>query len=185
MEIPIKARVQCTDGPGGEVTHVIVHPATKRVTRVVVKEARSPHVERVVPFRYVEDAIVDQIRLRCSRQELSKMQTFLRTESIETTLWWHGRGPAEFEEVKRENIPDDELAMDANTPVKATDGDAGRIEKLRVDRASGSIIRLTLQEGRPWSPKQVTILRSEIDCFTDRAVYLKINRAAIEALLNR
>jgi hypothetical protein len=54
MKVPIKARVQCTDGPGGEATHVVVHPVTEKVTRLVVSEAKSPHVERLVPFRFVE-----------------------------------------------------------------------------------------------------------------------------------
>ena len=66
MEIPIKARVQCTDGPGGEATHLVINPATMQVTRLVVKETKAPHVERLVPFKFVEDGDVSAIRLRCS-----------------------------------------------------------------------------------------------------------------------
>lgn len=85
MEIPIKARVQCTDGPGGEATHVIVHPVMKKVTRLVVRETKAPHIERIVPFGFVEETAANQIRLRCSRQELSRMQPFVRTELVRET----------------------------------------------------------------------------------------------------
>ena len=82
MEISIKARVQCADGPGGEATHVIVHPVTKQVTQLVVREAKSPHVERIVPFGFVRETADDKIRLRCSQLELSRMQSFVRTELV-------------------------------------------------------------------------------------------------------
>jgi hypothetical protein len=191
MEIPVKAKVQCTDGPGGEATHVIVHPATKRITRLVVKEGRSPHVERLVPFRFVEDATAAQIRLRCSQQELSKMQTFLRTRFVETSSAYYGRGHADaqtiytspnFKKVKQENIPEDELAVDTDTRVRVTDGNVGRIDELMVDPASGSITHLMLRGGHMWAPKEVTVPISEVDRFGERAVYLRMSRAGIEAL---
>jgi hypothetical protein len=191
MEIPVRAKVQCADGPGGEATHVIVHPATKRVTRLVVREGRSPHVKRLVPFRFVEDATADQIRLRCTQQELSKMQTFLRTSFVENTPAYYGRSPADaqsiytspkFKKVKQENIPEDELAVDTDTRVRATDGSAGRIGELMVDPASGSISHLMLREGHLWAPKQVTVPISEVERIDDRAVYLRMSRAGIESL---
>jgi hypothetical protein len=45
MDIPVKAVVQCTDGPGGRSTYVVVNPITEQVTHLVVKE-RQP---RLVP----------------------------------------------------------------------------------------------------------------------------------------
>jgi hypothetical protein len=182
MEIPVKAKVECADGPGGEATHVIVHPATKRVTRLVVKERRSPHAERLVPLRYVEDATADQIRLRCSQQELSKMQTFLRTELIETTLWYGGHASTDFKKVKRENIAEDELTLDTDTRVRAADGNMGRINELMVDPESGSITHLMMQEGHVWAPNGMTVPISEVERITEKVVYLKMNRAFIEAL---
>jgi hypothetical protein len=38
MEIPVRAKVQYADVLGGEATHVIVRPAAKRITCLVVKE---------------------------------------------------------------------------------------------------------------------------------------------------
>jgi hypothetical protein len=182
MEISIKARVQCTDGPGGEATHFIVHPATNRITKVIVREAQAPHVERIVPFRFVEGATADQIRLRCSRQEVSKMQAFTRTEFVKDAWSYYERMPAEVKRVKRLNIADDELAMDASTRVRATDSKAGRIDKLMVEPASGSVTHLVLREGLVWAPKAVAVPIAEVRHMSRKAVYLRTNRAGIQAL---
>jgi sporulation protein YlmC with PRC-barrel domain len=182
MEIPIKARVQCTDGPGGEATHLVINPATMQVTRLVVKETKAPHVERLVPFKFVEDGDVGEIRLRCSRQEMSRMKAFVRTELVETAWTYDGKRPTETKKVKHLNIPEGELAVDTHTPVWVTDGKAGHIGELVLDPANGSITHLRLRRGHRWAPKEVTIPVSEVDRIGDRGVHLRLNRAGIESL---
>jgi hypothetical protein len=163
-------------------THVIVNPAANRVTRLVVKETKAPHVERLVPFKFVEDGNPDEIRLRCSQQELSRMKAFVRTELVETAWSHDGKRPTETKKLKHLNIPEGELALDTHTPVRVTDGKAGHIGELTVDPASGSITHLQLRKGWVWAPKEVTIPVSEVDRIADRGVYLRMNRAGIEAL---
>ena len=191
MEIPIRARVQCTDGPGGEATHVVVHPVTKKVTRLVVRESKVPHVERVVPFGFVKETAANEIRLRCSRQELSRMQSFVRTELVRETAAYYGSGPTYaqtiysspgFRKVKHLNIPEGECAMDHSTRVRATDGKGGRIERLMVDPMSGSLTHLVVREGPVWSSKAVPVPIAEVKRMGEKAVYLRTSRAGIEAL---
>jgi hypothetical protein len=182
MEIRVKAKVSCADGPGGEATHFIVHPATKQVTKIIVREAKAPHVERIVPFKFVEGATADEIRLQCSRQEVSKLQAFTRTEFVKDTWSYYERMPAEVKKVKRLNIADDELAIDASTRVRATDSKAGRIDELMVEPANGSITHLVLREGPVWAPKAVAVPIAEIRHMGRKAVYLRTNRAGIQAL---
>lgn len=182
MEIPIKAKIQCTDGPGGEATHLIVHSGTKRVTQLVVKEAQAHHIERVVPFKFVGETTSNEIRLRISRQELSKMKSFVRTDFVETSWTNDGRTPVEIRKIKRQNIADDELAVDSGTRVRATDSQAGRIDELMVEPTSGSITHLVLREGPIWAPKAVTIPIGEVIRIGEKAVYLRTDRASIEAL---
>jgi hypothetical protein len=190
MEIPIKAKVQCADGPGGEATHLIVHPATNKVTRLVIRDARSAHVERLVPFRLVEETTADGIRLRCSRQAMSRLQPFVRTEFVETpvpaacaeTPWSYGRSaPIELRKVKRLNIAEDELALDSSTRVRVTDGKAGRIDELMVDPA-GAITDLLLRKGPAWAQEEVSVPISEVERIGNRAVYLRMSRSGVEAL---
>jgi sporulation protein YlmC with PRC-barrel domain len=191
MEIAISARVQCTDGIAGEATHVILHPETKRITRMVVKDARAPHVQRLVPFKLVEDATSDQIFLRCTVQDLSRMQPFIRTEFVEKgAAYYGGTRPdvrqtyvnPQIKKVKRENISPDELAMVAGTRVKAADGNAGRLDEFVVEPESGSITHLMLREGHVWAPKEVTIPISEVDRIAEKIVYLRMKRANVAAL---
>jgi hypothetical protein len=191
MEIPIKARVRCTDGPAGEATHVVVHPITKKVARLVVRETKSPHVERIVPFGFVEETAADEIRLRCSRQELSRMQSFVRTELVQETAPYYGRGSTDavtiyripgFRKVKHLNIPEGEVAMDHGTRVRASDGKAGRIDRLMVDPMSGSLTHLVVREGPVWASKAVPVPIAEVKRMDNQAVYLRTNRAGIEAL---
>ncbi|HSR35102.1 MAG TPA: hypothetical protein VLY63_31420 [Anaerolineae bacterium] len=191
MEIPIRAKVQCTDGIAGEATRVIVHPETKRITRMVVKEVRAPHVERLVPFKFVEDATGGRISLRCSVQELSRMQPFIRTEFVEKgDAYYGGTRPdarqvyaaPQIRKVKRENVAPGELAMVAGTRVRAADGNAGRLDEFVVEPESGSITHLMLREGHVWAPKEVTVPISEVDRIAEKTVYLRMNRASVEAL---
>jgi hypothetical protein len=162
MEIPIKARVRCTDGPAGEATHVVVHPITKKVARLVVRETKSPHVERIVPFGFVEE-----------------------------TAPYYGRGSTDavtiyripgFRKVKHLNIPEGEVAMDHGTRVRASDGKAGRIDRLMVDPMSGSLTHLVVREGPVWASKAVPVPIAEVKRMDNQAVYLRTNRAGIEAL---
>jgi hypothetical protein len=86
MDIPIDAKVQCSDGLGGRSTLVIINPTTKKVTNVVVRERQDPHTERLVPIRYVVDTTDDQIRLSCSRHKLSEMREFIQTEFVRADI---------------------------------------------------------------------------------------------------
>lgn len=191
MEIPIRAKVLCSDGPGGEATHVVIHPATRQVTRLVVKERRSPHIERLVPLRLVQNAGPRQVRLNCSQRELYHMRTYLRTKLIEASHVEYERSYAGLQslysldrssKVEIEDIREDELALDAGTKVQSTDGPVGRIDQLLVDPASGSITHLRLRRGPVWAPKEVTIPGAEVARIGDRGVDLRINRAGVEAL---
>ncbi len=39
--IPINAKVECTDGPAGEETNIIINPTTRQVTHIVVQDKKS------------------------------------------------------------------------------------------------------------------------------------------------
>jgi hypothetical protein len=110
------------------------------------------------------------------------MKSFVRTDFVETSWTNDGRTPVEIRKIKRQNIADDELAVDSGTRVRATDSQAGRIDELMVKPASGSITHLVLREGPIWAPKAVTIPIGEVIRIGEKAVYLRTDRASIEAL---
>jgi len=53
MDIPINAEVRCADGPCGRTTRVIINPALREVTHLVVREKDFLRVERIVPIDLV------------------------------------------------------------------------------------------------------------------------------------
>jgi hypothetical protein len=82
VAIPIKAMVQCSDGPGGRSTYVVVNPITEQVTHIVVREKQAPHLERLVPAMFVKATTSDRIQLTCSRSQLEQMRPFVETEYV-------------------------------------------------------------------------------------------------------
>ncbi len=64
-EIPLRAKVQCTDGLGGESTTLIVDRAKLTVSYVVVREDKGD-AERLVPVDRVVETTADSIRLNCT-----------------------------------------------------------------------------------------------------------------------
>jgi hypothetical protein len=76
-DIPVGAKVRCSDGIGGRVTQVIFNPVSHKVTDLVVKEDRWPQTKRMVPVKWVSKVKGGVIRLRCSCDELAKMGSFV------------------------------------------------------------------------------------------------------------
>ncbi|HEY3228407.1 MAG TPA: hypothetical protein VGJ87_04250, partial [Roseiflexaceae bacterium] len=82
MDIPINVMVECTDGPGGRSTTIILNPSTDQITHLVVREPGLFGIERLVPVKLVAESTPQFIRLRCTKDELATMQAFISTEFI-------------------------------------------------------------------------------------------------------
>ena len=54
-------------------------------------------------------------------------------------------------------VPPGEVAVRRGEPVRATDGDIGRVQGLVIDRASHQVAHVLLQEGHLWGRKEVAI----------------------------
>jgi hypothetical protein len=163
IDLPTKAEVDCLDGVAGRSTYVIGNPATQQVTHVVVKSYRPPFREYLVPVDQVEDTTPDRIKLKCTRDDLLKMEPFeveqyvhekfpeyissqaayqtpgmiIRTE-VDTTL-----------EVKHQNIPPGEMALRRGAQVEATDGPVGQVDELLINSNNQQVTHLILLQGNP------------------------------------
>jgi sporulation protein YlmC with PRC-barrel domain len=192
MDIPVNAEVYCTDGPCGRSTYIILNPATRRVTHLVVQEKRFPHAEYLVPIDDVVEATPHLIRLRCTGHELKEFEPFIETEFIPSNFPGYAGDPymtwpyvipeAEMLPVEHERIPPGELAIRRGAQVEATDGHIGRVDEFLVDPKNGYITHLVLREGHLWGQKDVTISVSQIDRIEEDRVYLKLDKHSIEML---
>jgi hypothetical protein len=203
MDIPVGAQVRCVDGVCGRSSRVILNPITDRVTHVVVKSKALPHTEHLVSLGQVLETTPHLIRLRCTQDELAKMEAFVETEYIPMRV--PGKGyeaptpyaypgaayllspyavpeETQYIPVEHQHIPPNEMAIRRGAPVHATDGAIGRVDEFLVNPANGYISHLVLREGHPWGQKDVTIPVAEIDRFEEGTVYLKLDKHSVEAL---
>jgi sporulation protein YlmC with PRC-barrel domain len=193
MDVPVNADVICADGPCGHSTCVIVNPATRKITHLVVKEKGFPYIERLVPLSEVVEAGHHMVRLKCPRDKLGAMDPFIEIEFIpgagpyssyeadEYMMWPHVL-PLATVPLEHQRIPPDELAVRRGARVEATDGLVGKVDEFLVDPASGHITHLVLREGHLWGKKDVTIPVSEIDRIEEDTVHLKLDKQAVETM---
>ncbi len=203
--IPLQAKVQCTDSPCGVSTDVIVNPVTHKVTHFALKDKKLPeNPTRLVPIDKVASATHDQIMLNCTRGDVEKMVAFIVTNFIQETAVGeayasggvyaapYAYGDASevqyavnntgFDAVDEEQIPQGELALTAGMKVEASDGKVGSLDALVLDPKSGEITHIQMREGHLWGKKDVAIPIADVDFSDGDTVYLKIDKAAVKAL---
>lgn len=195
MDIPINVEVLCAGESCGRSTYLVVNPVNEHITHLVVTEKAFPNIERLVPVNKILASSPNSIQLRCSPTELSDMGTFEETDfiasgqlevslpySVPYEVWPYAMYDAMPMPLEHEHIPAGEVVIRRGTSVKATDGDVGKVDEFLVDPENDAITHLVLREGHLWGKKDVTIPVSEIKKITEEAVYLKLDKKAIEAL---
>ena len=194
-DIAIKAKVECTDGPCGKSTNVIVNPVSHKVTHFVLQDKNLPdNPTRLVPVGKVASATSQQITLNCTKADVAKMAPFLVSNFVRESA--PGKAYASgvaytsqyviddtaYDEVQERNIPEGELALHSGMHVEATDGKVGKLDELVLDPQSGEVTNLLLREGHLWGKKDVAIPVSAIDFADADTVYLKLDKAAVKDL---
>ncbi|MGD9048223.1 MAG: PRC-barrel domain-containing protein [Anaerolineae bacterium] len=194
MEFPLNADVHCTDGRSGRSSHIVINPATEKITHIVVKEKRPSRLERLVPIRLVANTAAEAILLNCSLQEFSNLEPFNQTHFVHgdlphhatdpslTMLWPYAVPAKRTVDEKIRPIPPGQLAVRRGARVRATDGRVGRVDEFLVDPDSGHITHLCLRKEHVLGDRQVCIPVSEIGEIKERVVQLKVDREAIASL---
>jgi sporulation protein YlmC with PRC-barrel domain len=201
MDIPMGVEVHCTDGLCGRSTYVVLDPRHKEVTHVVVKEARSPHMERLVPIETVSGTAPEVILLDCTGDELKKMSPFVQTEYVLEEMpdleyspggfvpvgaIWSTPYPvpdrAQVVAVGHKQVPLGERAIRRGSRVQATDGHVGRVDELIVHPEDRQITHLVMREGHLWGQREIVIPISDVDHIEAETVYLKLSKDQVEAL---
>jgi sporulation protein YlmC with PRC-barrel domain len=184
-QFTIGARASCTDGPCGEVRRLIIDPATKTVTHLVIQPGHSKEAARLVPVHLVETADGD-IRLRCTRAEFDKLdhaeERQLADEAADhvSDVGLFGSGLAfnvsgdalapvggEFMDIGHitghrrtfveDVVPVGEDQVGPGDRVHAVDGEIGRVRGFFVNPDDDQVTHVLLQEGHLWGRKEVAI----------------------------
>jgi sporulation protein YlmC with PRC-barrel domain len=204
MTLKIGSDVSCTDGAGGEVRRVVVDPAARKVTHLMVEPKGRQGLGRFVPLDLV-DATAGEIRLRCTMAEFEKLGSGEETEFVPGSLGYNKGGPAQvisdpdypgagdpvvdgntvpgFSETETVDIlPEGKVEVRRGDHVRATDGDIGQIHALRIDRDSYDVTSVLLQEGHHlWGHKEVAIPISAVAGLGD-GIRLNLTKQQVEDL---
>jgi uncharacterized membrane protein len=196
--IPVGAKVICSDGREGKSTAVVVDPTTKSVTHLAVVEKSLLHgEERLVPIEKVEKTTRDAIYLKCPLAEVLQMPAFTSTRYLEIEngeagyayaspyMSMHGDfydAQPQYVTVTDQLLPEGKVAVQRGMLVEAVDGPVGEVDELLIDPQTGRVSHFLLMKGHMWGKKEIAIAVSEIERGDEDTIYLKIPREAVEKL---
>jgi sporulation protein YlmC with PRC-barrel domain len=191
---PLNADVHCTDGFFGRSTHLLVNPATERVTHIVIKRRKEKQKKFMVPVRFIKETTPELILLTLTKEKLTEFETFdqiyfskrqiqrFGADPMVTLLWPYVVPENKVIAGKYSSVPPGELAVRRGAKVKATDGFVGQVTDFMVDPETGYISHMVLREGLPWDKKYITIAIAEIDHIDEKIVFLKLSKKKVKEL---
>ena len=187
-EFAIGAEASCVDGSCGEVSRIIVDPATETVTHLVIEPKHRRELARLVPVDLV-DAAAGDIRLRCTLAEFDKLDAAEELAPVENVLDGLGIGgmmapmsiPATVTTVVYETVPVGETDVGPGERVHAIDGEIGRVLGFLVDPDDHRMTHVLLQEGHLWGRKKVAIPVSAVTG-VENGIRLNLTKEQVEGL---
>jgi sporulation protein YlmC with PRC-barrel domain len=195
VNIPLNAKVECTDGACGKSTNVVVNPVNRTVTHVAIEDKSLPdNPTRLVPVTDVADFTDDRITLNCSRADVAKLGPFVVTDMIQQSPSGgaYSSGDAysaqyvfddtAYDAVEELAMPEGERGLYGGMHVEASDGRVGKLDELVLDSKSGVITGLVMRKGHLWGSRDVTVPVDQIEHVGGDTVYLKLDKSALGAL---
>jgi sporulation protein YlmC with PRC-barrel domain len=184
--VTIGADVSCTDGACGKVSRVVIDPAARAITHLVVDRNDQG---QLVPLALV-DAATGGIRLRCTIAEFENLdpadKTVLqdsgdsrRDRDVLGLSRGSGVGPSS---VTWDTLPFGEVAVRGGEHVHGTDGDIGQVQGLVMDPGSGQVTHVLLQEGHVFGRKVVAIPIGAVTDVGQDGIQFNITRQHVQNL---
>jgi hypothetical protein len=206
-EFVIGSSVSCSDGPCGELTRVIVDPAPRTVTHLVVEPPHRGGTSRLVPVRLAA-AGTEAIQLRCTMSQFEGLQEAEETQIVPGALGelgdgqeyklsatYYGRGGMGLamavgtglgtgtapQRIKSDRIPAGKAEVRRGEHVRATDGPIGKVRGLTVLTRGRRVTHILLDEGHLWGKRRVAIPIGAVADFSD-GVRLSLTRDEVRDL---
>jgi hypothetical protein len=197
--IVIGSEALCSDGYRGDILAVVIDPAARTMTHVVVEPKGRLGLARLVPLELV-DATPGQILLRCTEAEFKELDAAEETlaefvpgypDPVQLLApGWRGAGgptveggtiPRITEKETVDVIPPGEVEERRGDRVHATDGEIGQIHAVRIEPGSHRVTHVLVKEGPLWARKDVGIPFGEVAGFDD-GIRLSITRQQVRDL---
>jgi sporulation protein YlmC with PRC-barrel domain len=177
------AKASCVDGPGGEVTRLIIDPATATVTHLVIEPKHRTGAGRLVPLDMV-DSTADGIRLRCTVEEFGSLEPAEEMELVDnviSSLYGPTGASSPVQAIVQDVVPLGETDIDRGEPVHALDGEIGRVHGCQVDPNDHRVTHVLLGEGHLWGRKEVAIPASAV-IKVENGIWLNLTKKQVEDL---
>ncbi len=186
-QLTIGSDAKCTDGVCCEVSRVLVDPASRVVTHVVVGSKDPMRLGRLVPVDLL-DTSAGEIHLRCTGEELEQLAQAEETQFLPGSLMT-GYGPEQafglLQTVSRVvtyyTVPDGEVAVRRGDNVQATDGDIGRVHGLLIDPCDHRVTHVLSLEHQALGEKIAAIPIAAV-IGVDQGIRLSITRKEVQDL---
>jgi hypothetical protein len=206
-EFIIGSNVSCSDGPCGELTRVVVDPAARTVSHLVVGPPHRGGTSRLVPVRLAGTGTA-AIQLRCTRSQFEGLQEAEETQIVPGALGelddgqghklsapYYGRGGMGLamavgtgfgagtapQRITSDRIPAGKVEVRRGEHVHATDGPIGKVRGLTVLTRGRRVTHVLLDEGHLWGKRQVAIPIGAVADFSD-GVRLSLTRDELRDL---
>jgi hypothetical protein len=187
-EFTIGAAASCTDGECGEVSRVILDPATSSVTHLVIEPKHRREPSRLVPLDLV-DASAGHVRLRCTLAEFGTLEPAEETELVQDGADGLGMGgmgapmgiPGPVQAVVEDIVPLGETDVGRGERVHAVDGEIGQVRGFLVDPGDRRVTHVLLEEGHLWGRKEVAIPASAVTG-VKYGIHLNLTKKQVEDL---
>jgi hypothetical protein len=164
--IPLKAKVQCSDGASGHSTSAIIDPTTFQLTHIVVNDTNlHSDPTRLVPLKTIKSVADGEVMLICTKGELAAMKPFVSTGYVGVSTSNKKAGASktpvssvapDADSVQEEHIPEGVLDIPFNgtDPQFLLDGPfLPRIPDadlcVRDDGHTGTVVHRAGPEGAP------------------------------------
>jgi uncharacterized membrane protein/sporulation protein YlmC with PRC-barrel domain len=210
-ELPIDAKVLCTDGEVGRLTDVVVDPVRRRVTHLVVRQDALPAREVLVPAERIAGSSRTEVRLDCTRDEMAGFPEFTETRYVPASSpeaqaviadWQMTMATASYDPygyqplvlpydvtaggevpITEERVPEGELTFSRGARVEDRDSqDVGEVEAFVVDPGDETISHFVLRTGHLAGAREVTLPVSTVTRARGGTVRLALTKQEVEAL---
>lgn len=204
-------KASCVDGPCGEVSRMIIDPASWTLTHLAVepRHRKAGEVGRLVPLDLVAQS-AGEIKLRCSLDEFGRLDAAEDVELSQADSYGGGYGQAESVQgygnvgsmglggsasgmgigmgighrtriVSDNAVPEGDAEVARDDHVFAADGEIGKLEGFVVNPDDHRVTHVILQEGHMWGRKEVAIPVSAVTDVDD-GINLNLTKQQVEDL---
>ena len=183
--------VACADRVCGEVLGVYLHPATWRITHLVVHERHGHGLARLVPMVLVA-SIDERIELKCSSAQFERLDfddegprvsgagdsvayggdqmtslPLLDDKTVSIDRSNSDSTDAFARDLGHTNIPRGQLHVRGDAHIDASDGRVGTLRGLVVDVATATVSHLLVDRGHLLNRREVTVPIAMIEATAD------------------